>query len=288
MEPKLELKCPEEEGDEEFYLIFTRYLYSKIHVKQSLLLSLLDKNYNECLFWIYELYFSGFQEECYEYIFTIYDEIYKKTNPKLLKFLEKSYYEWKEDPEKHWLIGTVVGTLCFCDYDLEEFIWSYFQITSHQIPIEEKKKTFIIRLKEEDMIQFVDKPNTNPSRKYLKSVCHFPLRTEANRLFKGSLEDLRDNFYNNWLYYASFSPVWLDRIMEFRGSVDDDSLKVVFENEDLEQEFHNKWGLETDEQSSEIQDIILGDTKEQMGIKEFCEKYRCIIPTKRIKKKEKN
>jgi hypothetical protein len=73
--------------------------------------------------------------------------------------------------------------------------------------------------------------------------------------------------------------------MEFRGSVDDDSLKVVFENEDLEQEFHNKWGLETDEQSSEIQDIILGDTKEQMGIKEFCEKYGCIIPTKRIKKK---
>jgi len=269
-------------------LIFTRYLYSKIHVKQSLLLSLLDKNYNECLFWIYELYFSGFQQECYEYIFTIYDEIYKKTNPNLLKFLEKTYDEWEETPEKHWLIGTIVGTLCFCDYNLEEFIWSYFQITCHQIPLEEKKKTLIIRLKEEDMIQFSNKPIIVPSWKYLKSVCYFPLRTETNRLFKNNVENIRHQLHNHWLYYASFSPVWMNRIQEFHGWVDEDFMKIVFENEAFEEEFYNNWGLEPDEQSLEIQNIILGDTKEQLGIKDFCEKYGCIIPTKKIKMKPKS
>jgi len=240
------------------------------------------------LFWIYELYFSGFQQECYEYIFTIYDEIYKKTNPNLLKFLEKTYDEWEETPEKHWLIGTIVGTLCFCDYNLEEFIWSYFQITCHQIPLEEKKKTLIIRLKEEDMIQFSNKPITVPSWKYLKSVCYFPLRTETNRLFKNNMENIRHQLHNHWLYYASFSPVWMNRIQEFHGWVDEDFMKIVFENEAFEEEFYNNWGVEPDEQSLEIQNIILGDTKEQMGIKDFCEKYGCVIPTKKIKMKPKS
>ena len=268
-------------------LIFTRYLYSKTHVKQSLFLSLLDHNYNECLFWMYELYFSGFQEECYEYVFMIYDEIYKKNNPKFILFLEKTFNEWKEDPEKHWLIGTIVGTLCFCDYNLEDFVRSYFQITCHQIPLEEKKKTLIIRLKEEDMVQFIDKPITDPSWKYLKTACHFALRTETNRLFKGSLENIRYNFHNHWLFYASYSPVWMDRIKKFHGWVDEDSIKVFFENEDFEEEFYNKWGLEPDEQSSEIQNRILGDNVEQMGVKDFCEKYKCIIPTKILKKHSK-
>lgn len=267
-------------------LVFTRYLYSKIHVKQSLLLSLLDHNYNECLFWVYELYFSGFQDECYEYIFMIYDMIYKKTNLKFIVFLEKTFKEWDEEPEKHWLIGTIVGTLCFCDYNLEDFVLSYFQITSHQIPLEEKKKTFIIRLKEEDMVQFIDKPNTDLSRKYLKSACHFPLRTETNRLFKGCLDGLRYHFHNNWLFYASYSPVWMERIKEFQGWVDEDSIKVFFENEDFEEEFYNKWGLEPDEQTSELQNMILGDNVEQIYVKDFCEKYRCIIPTKKIKIRE--
>jgi hypothetical protein len=56
-------------------IVFTRYLYPMVDVKQSLLLSLLDKNSNEALFWAYELFHSGFEENTFDYIYSIYDII---------------------------------------------------------------------------------------------------------------------------------------------------------------------------------------------------------------------
>ena len=41
-------------------IIFTRYLYNKTEVKQSLFIALLNRKRDEAMFWAYELYFSGF------------------------------------------------------------------------------------------------------------------------------------------------------------------------------------------------------------------------------------
>ena len=51
----------------------TRYLYSRIEVKQSLFVSLLQRDVEQALFWGYELYYSGFQEETFEFVLDIYD-----------------------------------------------------------------------------------------------------------------------------------------------------------------------------------------------------------------------
>ena len=64
MEPKNNQDIMQEEP-------FTRYLYPKIYVKISLLISLLNHNYDESLFWTYELYYSGFEDEIFDYIFKI-------------------------------------------------------------------------------------------------------------------------------------------------------------------------------------------------------------------------
>ena len=52
-------------------IIFTRYLYIKDEVEIALLTNILEKK-EESVFWAYELYFSGFQKEVFQYLWDIY------------------------------------------------------------------------------------------------------------------------------------------------------------------------------------------------------------------------
>ena len=54
-----------------YTVILSRYLYSITDVKQSLFLSILEHNQEQAMFWGYELYFSGFQEETFDYLLEI-------------------------------------------------------------------------------------------------------------------------------------------------------------------------------------------------------------------------
>ena len=61
--------------------IFTRYLYFKVEVANSLQWSILDKHLEESLYWAYEMYFSGFQTETFDFLLAFCskynNEIYK-------------------------------------------------------------------------------------------------------------------------------------------------------------------------------------------------------------------
>ena len=76
--------------------------------------------------------------------------------------------------------------------------------------------------------------------------------------------DIREAFLNHWLYYASKSPVWLQRIHEYKGKVLEKEKTVVFleegEDEDdvLLQSFYDCYGYEPDEQKKEVQDKSIG------------------------------
>jgi hypothetical protein len=66
------------------------------------------------------------------------------------------------------------------------------------------------------------------------------------------------NAYNyQWLYHASYSPLWMKRITQFNGYIDTINKTVLFnENEDSDdnqQAFYDNYGYEPDEQKSEIQ-----------------------------------
>jgi len=65
--------------------------------------------------------------------------------------------------------------------------------------------------------------------------------------------DIRNAYLNNWLYYASFTPIWLERICFYKGSVDHIKQKVIFETDDDEEEFYKYYGYEPDEQKVEVQ-----------------------------------
>ena len=49
-------------------VVYTRYLYNKNEVRQNLFVSLLESNMEQALFWLFELYYSGFEEDTLDYL----------------------------------------------------------------------------------------------------------------------------------------------------------------------------------------------------------------------------
>ena len=258
-------------------VVFTRYLYPKLYVKQSLMMALLDHQFDETLYWTYELYFSGFEDETYDYIFQLYEEIYKYNNPNLFKHLDEIRSCWYTNTLQYWLIGSIVGTLCYCNYRMDHFIQTYFKINCSYIE-QPSKKTFVINLCERDIYEYKINKYMNPPRKYLGVVCRYGIRSDIIRLFVGGIEDLKKKWYDNWLYYASLSPIWLERLEDFNARINHEKKSVEFDDEEDEERFFERWNLEPDEQPALIQDIILGDPKvRSINLREFCDKYGCPI-----------
>ena len=79
--------------------VFTRYLYEKEEVKYSLLFSLLNKK-EDALFWAYELYYSGFREELFHLLFTIYYDFYASLNPSFETYLHNKMHLILQNIEK--------------------------------------------------------------------------------------------------------------------------------------------------------------------------------------------
>lgn len=271
-----------EPKDEPF--IFTRYLYPKVYVKISLLISLLNHNYDESLFWTYELYFSGFEDETYDYVFKIYDDIYKYYNPRFIKTMEEIRKSWYKNTDQDWLIGSIVANLTCMDYRMDLFMKKYYNIQCSQKPIEKKGKLLIIYLKEKDIYKYLTLRFQDQPRKYLKNVCEYPIHNNVIRLLHYQLDNIQQILHYEWLYYACGSPVWLDRLYDFNGKRNLLTSKIEFDNEDDEEAFYNKYGLEPDEQTLEIQEKLIGNkNNEQIGLQNFCNKYGCPIITKTIK-----
>jgi len=86
---------------------------------------------------------------------------------------------------------------------------------------------------------------------------------QRNKIIMDDPDGLRKKYYYHWEYYASFSPIWLERIRSYRGKQNHSKKTVEFENDDYMEEFYNKYGYEPDEQTKEIQDY---------SIQEICEK----------------
>jgi len=83
--------------------------------------------------------------------------------------------------------------------------------------------------------------------------------SEAERDDVGSDEgtETSNSRWCSWEYYASFSPIWAERIHEFRGYICHETKQIHFDDEDDLEDFHTKYGLEPDEQPRHVQESIL-------------------------------
>jgi hypothetical protein len=196
--------------------IFARYLYLKSGVLESLENAILKRDYKESLFWAYEIYYSGFEEEIFEYLFWIMERMDEKYE-KLMKFLKKMEKEWKTN-NSEYILATMIKNIC----------------------LRKLKQMFII-VKKEDIDSL--RENHPITWKTLEEVCVYAGIKRENE------ESLK--LLSNWLFYASFSPIWRNRISENNGKID--NKKIVFDTDDDLENFYDKYNYEPEEQSIETQ-----------------------------------
>jgi hypothetical protein len=120
-------------------------------------------------------------------------------------------------------------------------------------PLIKMRKNIYIIQQPYDMKQYKTKPAIkHHGYKIPPRECRYQLQINPN----GQKFDYPD--YYNWVYYASFSPLWKTRIERHNGIVLQDQQKIHFENEDDEVAFYNYFNLEPDEQSLEIEEQWFG------------------------------
>lgn len=242
-------------------VILTRYLYIKQEVLASLALSIIESNFEEALFWAYELYNSGFQEECMEFIPALYREWFAEKNPKLGKFLLNQHKKWLSTKEDS-VVGTMIRNLMNREFSVNPGCFGselLSEIPKNTVKEFAKDNGFYIQMDPAAIEKYktVEKGDSELSRLIPGRSCIFGTRNYANTVFNCSHKDISNKelyliYRDHWLYYASFSPVWSERIDRHNGYVNNELKIVTFENEDDQDEFYDEFGYEPDEQPKEI------------------------------------
>jgi len=196
-------------------MILTRYLYNKELVLHSLGLAVSKKNYDESIFWAYELYFSGFEQEVLDCLKEIYDRDFKENHPRLGFYINKKMAELEGKPE---LVATIIKNL-----------------TMKCGGVSESPKSKFVNVKEHHIRGYYTRePSDGVSNwKFLREVCLYGVSGKGEKM----VED--------WLFYARQTPIWQERLAEYNGL-------IVFDDEDNEEAFHDRYDYEFDEQSLEI------------------------------------
>ena len=257
-------------------LTYTRYLYSFEDVKLSYVISLLNKDLRQCYFWIYEMYYSGFQNECFNLNLILYKEVYVYRKQIYEKMIEqKKLWELYNDPI---YLANIVKNMVNQNISISRFVKNFCKY--NKVKDEKKKITlkFLYASKEEikeyDTVQTI---SSNCNFNILKYLIKYKVRREFDDIFKreiNSLDELRDN----WLYNAYNSPIWKERIEEYNGYVNVDKKRIDFDNVDNEDAFHDKYNYEPDEQPLELQKSIVGEEHgNKLDIYYLCKFYGGIL-----------
>jgi len=347
---------------------FTRYLYEKTEVEYALMLAILHKNTEEALFWVYELYYSGFENELVSLLWNIYYDFYASLNPSFETYLLKKTKELtSKETNKERTPAQIIQNFLIRPFNLDVFMLKQIQENfvisepSNNILKNLLKEVFDKSLnmdyllyyvfehcshqsaseKLEEVVHYLD-IKTPISYKNIKSNSFVPLKTillakimhlyglkqnvkmgkklymhvepeevimyetiqvdltlkEGMRVprlpaykilplaaiysinsvqklgvfgnWKRQFSDIRDAYLNDWLYYASKSPVWIERIQHYGGQINQSTKTIEFQKEEQEEEFYTHYGYEPDEQSKEIQEKCI-QKMETCTVKEFYE-----------------
>ena len=85
-------------------------------------------------------------------------------------------------------------------------------------------------------------------------------------------QDIKTAYYYDWLYYASFSPLWRTRILKHNGVIDQKNHKVEFDDDDID-EFYDNYGYEPDEQSTEVENKTIQDIRKERNWLSFYKEH---------------
>ena len=259
-------------------MILTRYLYNLVEVKHSLFLSIIRHKEDETLFWICELYYSGFDNEIQNLLENIYNYCY--TDNKILKEYSRTYkkkIKCKSETTKLCAYATFAINLCYQNFDLKSFAKQYFELDVTQKKYDNKIfKESLVEIKKENLKKFIS-VKSDKVWSFLRNACKYPISKEYNKLFNIEHVDYmmqKEKLFNHWLYYCKDTPIWIERINEFNGVLDEENEEVVFEDENKLEEFYNKYGYEPEDQPIIVIEKLLGQQKIlSKNINDFCEEF---------------
>jgi len=272
----------------------TRYLYIKEDVLASLIVSIFEKKYDEALFWASELYYSELEQETVDFIYSIYRNLFYSNNPKLDKVMKTGIERY--DKGIHIVDSMILNLIAKPrTYTLQHFITRELYPPAFEGSAEKETKLWIFadpeksqKYSTENMEK--DKP---PYYKVLRTVCKYETDKNWTQVFGCIYKDMdyRDillKHRDQWLYYASFTPLWEKRILQFNGTVDYDKREVNFENEDDFENFYELYSYDVDEQPHEVfKKISHTSILSKNSINEFYKLYEPnakIIKIKKLKR----
>ena len=273
----------------------TRYLYIKEDVFGSLVISIFEKNYDKSLFWASELYYSDLRQELADYIHSIYRNFFYTNNPRLSKIMDVGVERCNVGIH---IIATMLLNLTASP---RKFTLNDFMIrnpTPEVFPDAFEKETKLWIFANEETSQkysteYMEKDNI-PLRKVLHSVCKYESDKKWPDVFGCGYKDMNHielfkQHTENWLYYASYTPLWKTRIDEFNGIVNYDKRDVIFDDDDDFEEFHELYGYDLDEQSRELyQKITHTSQLSKNNSNDLYKRYEANVKIHKIKLKRIN
>jgi hypothetical protein len=73
------------------------------------------------------------------------------------------------------------------------------------------------------------------------------------QLLRETVPDMNTCYWYHWEYYAFDCPLWTERFNRYDITIDHDTAKIIFNDEDQMEEFYSQYGYEPDEQTTETE-----------------------------------
>jgi hypothetical protein len=223
---------------EESEPIFTRYLYVLEDVEYSLYRACIDQKTEEAYFWAYELYYSGFPQMVFSVILQIIKES-KNMDQNIQKRIRL-------------LLNDEVNRK---DEDIATMIFNMIRYQKKSLCVqtnEKKKRRLFVFIHSNTIKLYQTHPPLSQNEKAWKVLPQVCFYTSIKKSTENK-ESIQEKWYYNWLYYASFSPIWHQRISKWGGQKMEQDRKIVFPNDDVEDDFYKNYGYEPDEQPRGVQ-----------------------------------
>ncbi len=262
----------------------TRFLYNFYDVKYNLFLSILRHNEKETLFWITEIFYSGFEEDLRHILINTFETCFSKDD--ILKdyvSVFKKKIKSKVENTKLFAYATLGATMSQRKYNLETFLKDYYNLDVAQKEDNYSYSDKLIEIKK-DKLKCFNEIKADKTWKILKEGCKFPIKKEYAKIFNSTIMDYdeaKSKIQNNWIYFCKNTPLWIERINACSGELDKERELVLFEDDEKFDEFYNSFGYEPDEQSNELIEYLIGEKNvEDKDIMDFCNEFKLEIEIK--------
>lgn len=125
--------------------------------------------------------------------------------------------------------------------------------------VENINKRLIKKKISKDDISYFEQTNIIPNlvHKTLHEKRMFGIDPNIGLFENHRIENYNEVLWYNWEYFTQGCPLWDERFLEFKCKFDKDTKKPIWENDNILENFYEKFGFEPDEQNNECQNKSL-------------------------------